>query len=129
MPKVKNPHYLSNKEMYEEVVKCQKEGKISDRLGKMFLLLASRYANKPRFSGYSYKDEFSAMGVVACCAAVNKFNPEKGQNPFAYFTSVCHNAFFQVLNKERRQQEIRDALLLENNMDPSFSYLEAHKDD
>lgn len=125
----KNPHYLSNKEMCEEVVKCQQEGKISERLGRMFLLLAERYSKRPNFSGYTYRDEMVANGVLACCMAVNKFNIEKSNNAFAYFTRTCFTAFIQILKKERRHQEIRDELLLENDMDPSFGYIERHQDD
>lgn len=121
-----NEDYLSNKEMLEEVIKCQANGVISDRLGRMFLLLATRYATKPNFSGYSYVDEMISNAVLSCCQAVNKFDSNKSQNPFAYYTSVIHTAFIQVLNKERRHQEIRDVLLIEEDMDPSSSYLERH---
>lgn len=127
--KEKNQDYLSNKEMFAEVIDCQEKGRISDRLGKMFLLLANKYSSKPNFSGYSYRDEMVSTGIVACCAAVNKFNPEKSQNPFAYFTQCIHTAFVQILNKERKHQEIRDKLLVEEDMNPSFGYIERHKDD
>lgn len=123
----KSKDYLSNKEMYQEVIECQKEGKMSDKLGKMFILLAERYSTKPNFSGYSYRDEMVSNAILACCQAFMKFNPDKGSNTFAYFTSVIHNAFIQILNKERRNQEIRDECLIEMDRDPSSSYLERYK--
>lgn len=126
MSRKKNPDYLSNKEMLAEVLYCQEQGIQTEKLGKMFMLMAKRYATKPNFSGYSYVDEMINNGIVACCAAVNKFKAEKSDNPFAYFTQCIHTAFIQILNKERVHQEIRDELLMEEDMDPSNSYLERH---
>ena len=124
--KIKEKGYLSNKEMFEELIICQKKNVVSDKLGRMFMILATRYSTKPCFSGYSYRLELVNSGIVACVAALHKFDPAKSENPFAYFTSINHNAFIQILNKEKRQQEIRDRLLLDNSYNPSFNYTEKH---
>lgn len=126
--KKESADYLSNKQMLEEVVKCQKEGMISDRLGKMFVLLSTHYATKPNFSGYSYKDEFIASGILSCCVAFPKFDNSKSENPFAYFTSCIHHAFLQVINKEKTNQKLRDQILVDNNMNPSFGYSDSDED-
>ena len=127
--KTKEEGYLSNKEMYAEVIKCQENDEISDKLGKMFMILARRYATKPNFAGYSYKDEMISHGVVACVASLHKFNAEKGNNPFAYYTSIIHNAFIQILNREKNQHNIRDELLIQAELNPSFGYQERHNND
>lgn len=130
-PKIKEEGYLSNKEMYSEVIECQTTGKISEKLGRMFMILARRYATKPNFSGYSYKDEMISNGVMSCCAALHKFDPDRSDtpNPFSYYTSIIHNSFIQTLNKEKKQQEIRDELLLAENLNPSYSYMDRHGSD
>ena len=125
--KKKHKDYLSNKEMCDEIMVCQEKGQISDRLGKMFLLLSKHYATKPNFSGYTYVDEMIASGTTSCCVAFNKFDGSKSQNPFAYFTQCIHHSFLQVLNKERNHQNIRDSLLLEAELEPSFGFLEREK--
>ena len=127
--KTKETGYLSNKEMFEELIICQKRNAVSDKLGRMFMILATRYSTKPCFSGYSYRLELVNSGIVACVAALHKFDSAKSENPFAYFTSINHNAFIQILNKEKRQQEIRDRLLLDNSYNPSFNYTEKHGHD
>lgn len=126
MRKKKDKDYLSNKEMYQEIIECQDRGAISDKLGRMFMLLSRKYATKPNFSGYSYKDELISAGITSCVAAFMKFKREKTQNPFSYFTQCIHTAFLQILNKEKRHQEIRDALLVQNDMTPSNSYMEKY---
>ena len=127
MARKKEEGYLPNPEMFKEVLKCQETGVISERLGKMYMIMAKRIATKPNFSGYSYKDEMISNGVVACCAALHKFNPEKSENTFAYYTSIIHNAFIQILNKEQKQRDIRDAMLVKDNMNPSYGYADRHK--
>ena len=125
--KKKEEGYLSNNEMFKEVIKCQLDDQISDKLGRMFMIMSRRIATKPNFSGYSYKEEMIGNGVVACCGALHKFDPDKSTNTFAYYTSIIHNAFIQILNKEKKQQDIRDALLVNQNMTPSFGYAERHR--
>jgi hypothetical protein len=51
------------------------------------------------------------------------FNPEKSNNPFAYFTQVIKRAFYQYQNLERRQRDIGNELLIENGHDPSHAYM------
>jgi len=122
--KTKEKGYLSNKEMFTEVINCQKQNKVSDKLGRMFIILSTRYASKPNFSGYSYRSELINSGIVACVAALHKFDSAKSENPFAYYTSINHNAFIQILNKEKKQQKIRDQLLIDNNRNASLNYMD-----
>lgn len=121
----KKTHYVKNADLYAEVMKCQEAGKVSDTLANMYMLMARRYATKPNFASYSYIDEAISLASVNCCAGYMKFDGEKYSNAFAYFTSIIHNSFIAVLNSEKNQQRIRDAMLIENGLDPSYSYEEA----
>ena len=38
-------------------------------------------------------------------------NPEKSQNPFAYFTQIIHYAFLRRIQREKRQLEIKNKIL------------------
>ena len=58
----------------------------------------------------------------------NSFNPEKSNNPFAFFTQCIKNSFIQYLNQERRQRNIRDEMLIDQGMNPSFNYSESSSD-
>jgi len=117
-----SPDYLNNKEMLKEVIKCQKEKKISDKLAKMFMLLTLHYSSKPWFSGWSYKNDLKANGNLACVIAFPKFNKDKSSNPFAYFTQCIHHSYIQMVSNEYKHQKIRDKLLVEAKMLPSFNF-------
>ena len=123
--KQKNKDYLSGPEMLKEIIRCQQNNVISDKLARMFMLLSNRYSSKANFSGYTYRDEMVASGILACVVAFPKFDPTKSNNPFAYFTKCIHRAFLQILNKEKTQQVLRDTILVKEGHNPSFNFMES----
>ena len=46
-------------------------------------------------------------GVIDCIAAVDNFNPERTNNPFAYFTQIAWHAFLRRIAKEKKQTYIK----------------------
>ena len=46
-------------------------------------------------------------GIENCLQYINNFNPEKSQNPFAYFTQIIWFAFLRRIQKEKKQMYIR----------------------
>jgi hypothetical protein len=46
-------------------------------------------------------------GIENCLLYINNFNPEKSQNPFAYFTQIIWYAFLRRIQKEKKQMYIR----------------------
>ncbi len=50
-----------------------------------------------------------------------QFNEAKSNNPFAYFTTAVEHSFVQVMNIEKRNQNIRDDILEMNGMTPSYT--------
>lgn len=114
--------YLSNKDMTEEVILSQKNGKVTDKLGRMIMLLCKRYSNHRYFVRYSYKDEMIASGILACVAAVFKFDTEKSSNAFAFFTTTTYRAYRHVQIREKKNQDLRDAMLIEAGSSPSMNF-------
>jgi len=50
-----------------------------------------------------------------------QFNEDKSQNPFAYYTAAITNSFTRVLNIEKKSQNIRDDILEQNGLNPSWT--------
>lgn len=122
--KKKPKKYLNNADLLIELRKSNANGRLTEELGKMFLMLVKRYASVPRFSGYSYNTDMQSFALLTLCKVWKGFNADKYNNPFAYFTQITHNAFHQLDNQERRQRDIRDAVLVEQGKNPSFNYAE-----
>lgn len=120
--KKKSEYYIKSEDMIREIVESKKTGRITEELGRMFLVLAKRYATVPRFSGYSYNEDLQGFAILTLCKVWKSFDETKYSNPFAYYTQVIHNAFFQYDNAERRQRDIRDEMLIKQGFQPSFNY-------
>lgn len=116
--KNKKRNYINNKDLFEAMKNYKKivdENKIKnieppvipDYIGKSIMLICSNLAKKPNFSGYTYKQDMISDGIIDCVAAVNNFNPERTNNPFAYFTQIAWNAFIRRINKEKKQTYIK----------------------
>lgn len=119
--------YLRNADLLAETIKSKENGKMTDTLGKMLVLLVTRYAKKGSFAGYTYREDMESHAITSLCRTWDKFNPERSSNAFAFYTQCIKMSFIQVLNSEKKHRDIRDKLLVENGLDPSFSYTEEHR--
>lgn len=81
----------------------QPKPQVTEKIGLCLFQIANRLATKPNFSGYMFKDEMISDGIENAVDAVLKFNPEKSQNPFAYFTQIIWYAFIRRIEKEKKQ--------------------------
>lgn len=114
--------YLSNKELLAEVKTSKELGRMTDMLAKMLQLLCSKYAKKGSFINYSYNEDMQAYAMMMLVRTWNSFDPDKSNNPFAFFTQCIKNSFIQYLNHEKRQRDVRDALLIDQGLNPSYGY-------
>lgn len=102
------PHYVKNKDLMPEIVAYRETGLCSEKLGGMFLLIARNLSNKGNFINYTWKDDMIQEAVLTCVKYSKNFNPEKSNNPFAYVTTICKNAFVNYINKQNRHSTIKD---------------------
>ena len=105
--------YLTNKELLTELTICREKGVMSNELARMFMLLVNKYSTKPNWAGYSYIEDMRSCALVVICKNWQQFNPEKSQNPFAFFTQVIKNEFCAYINREKKTTSIKDTLMKE----------------
>ena len=96
-------------------------GRITDKLGRMFIMLCEKYAMKFNWRGYTYNDEMRNSAILQLTYVGLRFNEAKSANPFAYYTAAITNSFCRVLNTEKRCQNIRDDILEMNGLNPSLT--------
>ena len=107
---------------------CTTHGKITNELGRMFMKLVERYSQRGNWRGYTYVDEMRGQALVQLSQIGLQFNEAKSDNPFAYYTATVNNSFTRVLNLEKRNQTIRDDILIEQGHLPSYSRQLAHEE-
>ena len=96
-------------------------GTITPKLAKLFMMLCQRYSMRSNWRGYTYVDEMRSQALLQLSQIGLQFDESKSQNPYAYYTAAITNSFTRVLNLEKRNQNIRDDLLIEAGQNPSWT--------
>jgi DNA-directed RNA polymerase specialized sigma24 family protein len=64
-----------------------------------------------------FREDMISDGIENCVQYIHNFNPEKSQNPFAYFTQIIHYAFLRRIQKEKKQLEIKTKIIERTGFD------------
>ena len=127
----KNQHYVDNQKFLKAIVayrdkvelakiRGKKKPRIDEYIGDCFLKIATHLSYRPNFINYMYKEDMISDGIENCVQYIHNFNPEKSQNPFAYFTQIIHYAFLRRIQKEKKQLEIKNKILEKTGYDQVF---------
>ena len=100
---------------------------IPDYAGECFLKIAEKLSHRPNFINYAFREEMVSDGIENCVMYANNFNPEKSQNPFAYFTQITYYAFLRRIAKEKKHQDIKE-LYMEHAGASGFMEVGDHPD-
>jgi len=125
------PHYVNNKEFLQAMVEWKErckvaasEGKpqppITNYIGECFLKIANHLSYRPNFINYTYRDEMISDGIENCLQYVHNFNPEKSNNPFAYFTQIIYYAFLRRIQKEKKQSHVKNKIIENMTVDENL---------
>ena len=115
-------HYVDNKvflqAMKEWKEKCEEaeqmgeeKPRVSNYIGECFLKIANGLSHKPNFMNYTFKDDMVSDGIENCLQYIHNFNPDKSNNPFAYFTQIIYYAFIRRIQREKKQTHVKHRLI------------------
>ena len=103
-------NYINNEEFLEEIIKCKKADKISDKLVKMMYQIANQVSASRNFINYTYKDEMIQESVThALFKALPNYDVER-KNPFGFFSTVIIYKFIEIIKKENKFIEVKNTL-------------------
>jgi len=129
----RSEHYVNNKEFLAALIRYREDveiARLQDKpkpvipryIGECFLKIATHLSFKPNFVNYMFKDDMVCDGIENCVQYIHNFNPEKSQNPFAYFTQIIHYAFLRRIQKEKKQLEIKNKILERTGYEQVFNH-------
>jgi len=104
-------------------------GQMTRTLANMFIKLCERYATRSNWRGYTYNEEMRGQALLQLSQIGLQFDESKSQNPFAYYTAAITNSFTRILNLEKKNQNIRDDMLEQAGLNPSWTRQNAGKKD
>jgi hypothetical protein len=128
MSKKNTEYYVNNKDFLEAITvfkgkvrEAEENGtqrpRIPHYIGDCFLKIATHLSYKPNFVNYTFREDMISDGVENCVQYINNFDPEKSKNPFAYFTQIIYYAFLRRIQKEKRQNDIKQKILEKTGFD------------
>ena len=128
---INNPDFLQAMIDYKEKVAVAEQSEnpkpqVPTYIGECFMKIATRLSHKPNFINYSFRDEMICDGIENCMQYIDNFNPEKSNNPFAYFTQIIYFAFLRRIDKEKKQLYIKFKMSERVNFEQATSDRQDH---
>ena len=131
--KSKNVHYVNNADFSQAIVdyvtevnkaknKQEQLPVVPDYIAICFLKIAENLSHKSNFIRYTYREEMVMDAVENCLKAVENYNinatTRTGKpNAFAYFTQIIWYAFLRRINKEKKQQDIKQKFMSQSGVE------------
>lgn len=132
----KATHYIDNNEMLDEVRKSKARLEanpdlggqaLTNKLSHMFVRLVNHYATRQNWSGYSYLEELKGEALVNLVNKWHKFDCDKYDKPFAYYSILVERSFKGQIQKEKKPQKVRDAIITSRGEMPSYGAQEEYE--
>lgn len=104
---VNNKDFLAAIVEYRDSVKLaeaegRKRPRVPNYIGECVMKISTHLARKPNFINYTFKEEMISDGIENCLQYIDNFDPNKSNNPFAYFTQIIWFAFIRRIQKEKK---------------------------
>ena len=131
--KSKNVHYVNNADFSQAIVDYVTEVNkakdtqeqlpvVPDYIAICFLKIAENLSHKSNFIRYTYREEMVMDAGENCLKAVENYNinatTRTGKpNAFAYFTQIIWYAFLRRINKEKKQQDIKQKFMSQSGVE------------
>jgi hypothetical protein len=120
MARSKKPkkYYVNNKEFLAAMIDYRasvleaaeadkKRPRVPNYIGTCIMKIATHLSYKPNFINYTFREDMINDGIENCLQYIDNFNPEKSNNPFAYFTQIIYFAFLRRIEKEKKNLYIK----------------------
>ncbi len=114
-------HYAKKSDLIEQITKSKATQKkfpkrkpsecLTPELIKMIEKIVYKFGELSNWRSYSYIEDMKASAFMAVCHNALKFDPEKGDNAFNYYTMIANRTFLTYIDSEKRQRDIRDDLI------------------
>lgn len=111
--KKKKNHYVDNEQFYNDLVEFKKAReaaaeageiapRIPEKIGVVLYNISVKRATERNFRNYAFIEEMIGDGYEDCVRRIHNFDPDKGSNPFSYFSQVIFFAFIRRIKAEKK---------------------------
>ena len=103
--------YVSNPFLFKEIMRSKEQDELTSDAVQMLLLMIENISAKKTYKDKEVEKDCKQQAMLDCLQYWRGFDPEKSNNPFAYFTSVITNGLakgwnaFYPQNKQNRRRK------------------------
>ena len=94
--------YLSNKDLYIEIIVSKAQGKLTHRAAQMLMLLGKKLQSKMYYKDLDDKHDCLQEAMYTVFKFWYNFDELKGSNAFAYYSEVIKRGLAQGWNKQHK---------------------------
>lgn len=108
--------YVSNPYLLQEIIKSKEQDELTPEALKMFDLMIENISAKKHYNDPEDRKDCWQSAYLDILMYWRGFNPEKGKNPFAYFTSIIVNGLNKGWHKISGKMKPSDMISIDNNV-------------
>jgi len=105
-------HYLSNKDLYCELIVSKAKGSLTREAEKMLILLTKNVIKKMYYSDADDKLDCLQTAYLDVFSNWYSFDELKGDNAFAYFTDIIKRGLAKGWNRQHRKKGDENAVVI-----------------
>jgi hypothetical protein len=106
--------YVSNPYLLQEIIKSKEQDELTPEALKMFDLMIENISAKKHYNDPEDRKDCWQSAYLDILMYWRGFNPEKGKNPFAYFTSIIVNGLNKGWHKISGRMKPSDMIVCRN---------------
>ena len=99
MIKEKKKKYLSNRDLYMEIIVSKAQGRLTPRAAQMLVLLGKKLQNKMSYRNPDDKKDCLQEAMLSLFKLWYNFDEMKGDNAFAYYSEIIKRGLAAGWNK------------------------------
>ncbi len=115
-----NKIYVSNKDLLREIKLSKENDQLTYNAVKMLQLIAENLAKKKHYKCPEDKEDCIQTAMLDIALYWRSFDPEKYNNPFAYYTSMLCNGLAKGWNRIYGKFKASEMTSIDNNNIYSF---------
>ena len=85
--------YVNSKQLFEAIVKSKEKGELTPQALNMLLMMIDKISNIFKYKMEEDREDCMAFAMEDVIRYWNRFNPEKSNNAFAFYTQMIKNGF------------------------------------
>jgi hypothetical protein len=111
-PKVAKKKYLSNKDLYCELIVSKAKGKLTREAERMLILLAKNVIKKMYYRDSDDKLDCLQTAYLNVFQNWYNFDENKSDNSFSYFTEIIKRGLAQGWNQQHKPKGDENAVII-----------------